>query len=467
MTRKTLCHFIYIIFLLCLVAVSWAQGNKAAPFNVPKAQNELQQMKDIFGTTIGFVRQSMLNTQTPASSALSAGMQGGFGISGLSRPSPISAYYLYGQGAVFIFALSNWNLPARTSGMSRGAGSRGSGSTGTQPASRESAEEIRAKNNSFLNKTRDLLIEAVANYGGALTTVKPDEYIALMLSSNYASDIGHGSGGVAAPQPDIISAKKSWITDYKSGELTLDSFKQKILQHKPSPSDTERSKEELRGMTVAFRTTTNAFAQYMQRTQLEKISVPPDRTLVLSSLQGILSINAYYLYGRGAVFVFSPSNWQILNIPKTSNTRNVSDIRGLTEKSASSGLDPQLPPMQSEQAIGEKDFQEMLKEQQDGAKQSQETQNATRDMTAAYFRETKGYLIDAVVNEGEYLTTVKPDEYITLVLMRDNSLPNMRGGDSGTSNCDIISIRKSWITDYKSGKLTIDAFKQKILQYEE
>jgi hypothetical protein len=41
------------------------------------------------------------------------------------------------------------------------------------------------------------------------------------------------------------------------------------------------------------------------------------------------------------------------------------------------------------------------------------------------------------------------------------------GGDRTSSHCELVSAQKSWITDYKAGKLTLDAFKQKVLQYSE
>jgi hypothetical protein len=47
------------------------------------------------------------------------------------------------------------------------------------------------------------------------------------------------------------------------------------------------------------------------------------------------------------------------------------------------------------------------------------------------------------------------------------SQPMRSGMNSGSSRYDTISVQKSWITDYKAGRLTVDAFKQKVLQYAE
>ena len=68
-------------------------------------------------------------------------------------------------------------------------------------------------------------------------------------------------------------------------------------------------------------------------------------------------------------------------------------------------------------------------------------------------------LIDTLANYGDSLTVVKPEEYINLVLMTDESTSLQK------KRLDIISARKSWITDYKAGRLTLDEFRQQVLQY--
>jgi hypothetical protein len=93
--------------------------------------------------------------------------------------------------------------------------------------SREDADVDREKFLKSLNEIKGYLIEALANYGDSLTTVKPNEYINLILSTdNFDTDFGRRK-----PQHDVISAQKSWITDYKAGRLSLEGFKQKVLQY--------------------------------------------------------------------------------------------------------------------------------------------------------------------------------------------------------------------------------------------
>jgi hypothetical protein len=90
-------------------------------------------------------------------------------------------------------------------------------------------EQRRQKFQATLEQLKVHLVEALANHGDSLTFVKPNEYINLVLST----DIGGAllAGGAAGPQRDIISIQKSVVSDYKAGRLTLEAFKQKVLQY--------------------------------------------------------------------------------------------------------------------------------------------------------------------------------------------------------------------------------------------
>ena len=92
---------------------------------------------------------------------------------------------------------------------------------------KEMQQKIQAQNEKIAKQQEDRrqklpaikesLIEAVANYGDTLTTVKIDEYINLVFDT---------SG-----QYEVVSIQKSWIKDYKAGKLTLDQFKAKAIQY--------------------------------------------------------------------------------------------------------------------------------------------------------------------------------------------------------------------------------------------
>jgi hypothetical protein len=93
----------------------------------------------------------------------------------------------------------------------------------------EMMEQRRQKFQEALTQLKVHLVEALANHGDSLTFVKPNEYINLVLST----DIGGAllAGGPAGPQRDIVSVQKSVVSDYKAGRLTLEAFKQKVLQY--------------------------------------------------------------------------------------------------------------------------------------------------------------------------------------------------------------------------------------------
>jgi len=76
----------------------------------------------------------------------------------------------------------------------------------------------------------------------------------------------------------------------------------------------------------------------------------------------------------------------------------------------------------------------------------------------------KVFLMEAMANHGDSLTVVKPGEYVNLVIIDGGT--HWFGDDSGDrAQREILSVQKSVITDYKTGKLTLDAFKQKVLNY--
>ena len=279
-------YFIVILIILGLGVLSWAQGTKDL-FDAKKSEAELEIMKGILSTTISYIAQN----QQKDAWRLNA--------------SNINAYYLVGQGAMFVIPTSTLRsiqltpflngqdirlnldlskLKEQTqaielfaqkqaaqlaqSGIGAGQGAGiGSGvgpgfaappappATPAPPAppapatppqvnreelrkkveeyqieikkNREEAAANQAKFLEGLKETRVFLIEALANYGDSLTTVKPGEYINLIL---YTDNLDRSFDRMKT-RHDVISAQKSWITDYKAGRISLENFKQKVLQY--------------------------------------------------------------------------------------------------------------------------------------------------------------------------------------------------------------------------------------------
>jgi F0F1-type ATP synthase membrane subunit b/b' len=112
----------------------------------------------------------------------------------------------------------------------------------------------------------------------------------------------------------------------------------------------------------------------------------------------------------------------------------------------------------------EETIRKRLAAAQEKVKKRQEVLEQRRQKFEQSLAQLKVHLIEALANHGDSLTTVKPNEYINLVLSTDMG-GALLGGGRGGSERDIISVQRSVVSDYKAGRLTLDAFKQKVLQY--
>ena len=300
-------HLISFLIVVCLGAFTWAQGTKTDLFDLKRSQQELEIMKGILSTTLNFVSQEIKKPATPAAASTEAPHPFAVYPQGLWSFSRISAYYLYGQGAVFVIPSSGWQLrnlaAASPEGYERAMEAYGQsvealsasmakaqadmevkaaiagvvggvpggmvgGVPGTPPAaapqaaqtpktptpppapkpqinqeqlrkaqervkkSQEDIEANRARLNAALAQIKVYLIEALANHGDSLTTVKANEYITLVIATGDSdSTLFLGNAASTGTHQEIISVQKSWITDYKTGKLSLDAFKQKVLQY--------------------------------------------------------------------------------------------------------------------------------------------------------------------------------------------------------------------------------------------
>jgi Skp family chaperone for outer membrane proteins len=93
------------------------------------------------------------------------------------------------------------------------------------------------------------------------------------------------------------------------------------------------------------------------------------------------------------------------------------------------------------------------------AEKNREEAQKKREKLLQSLADIKANLIETLANYGDSLTTVKSDEYINLVLnTEDPEAANKKRSDT-------ISAQKSWITDYKAGRLSLQDFRGKVLQY--
>jgi hypothetical protein len=130
---------------------------------------------------------------------------------------------------------------------------------------------------------------------------------------------------------------------------------------------------------------------------------------------------------------------------------------------------PQAPqPAPAPQPQREEDIRKKVEDLQRSLVKRREEEEAKRKQLLERLAQIKVYLIEALANHGDSLTHVKPNEYINVILTAeegDTRFFKLADSDSEASTREIMSVQKSVITDYKAGRLTLDAFKQKVLQY--
>jgi hypothetical protein len=133
---------------------------------------------------------------------------------------------------------------------------------------------------------------------------------------------------------------------------------------------------------------------------------------------------------------------------------------------------PAAPPSRQQKDASEgatareKRLQKRLAELQERAKSRSEEEEARQTKFRESLSQLKGFLIEAIAKHGDSLTVVKPGEYVNLVIVDEGNRWFGFGDDSGDrTQREILSVQKSTITDYKTGKLSLEAFKQKVLNY--
>lgn len=120
---------------------------------------------------------------------------------------------------------------------------------------------------------------------------------------------------------------------------------------------------------------------------------------------------------------------------------------------------PPKPPANAEE------MRKKLAEAQEKVKKRREEMEVRRQKLLQSLSEVKVFLIEALANHGDSLTTVRPNEYINIIFTTDEGFPIYHEESSSQSVRQVVSVQKSWITDYKAGRVTMEAFKQKALQY--
>lgn len=331
-------QIVTLLLIAALGLVSWAtaQSGSSAPFDVRKTQQELEIMRGILNTTLGFVasdlRSRKASTSNPELSVLG----------GSWWSSNISAFYLYGQGAVFIVPVSGLR-----------------GYSGRQFGSLNEIDEHALQNQMELEK----------------------QLLAAKESATITAEAQHAQAAAAQALADANSAIAAAVPGTGQGV----------------------GGGTGRGVAGGVSGGVGPGARISTIQQPSPTPVPPAPPAVKGS-------------------------------PAKSN---------------------------------QEEMRKRLFEAQEKFKQRREEAEKQQQKLMEAVAEAKSYLIEALANHGDSLTSVKPNEYINLILTTDEMSVFLPGSDEPRTRREVISVQKSVITDYKAGRLSLEAFKQRVLQYKE
>jgi len=296
---------------------------------------------------------------------------------------------------------------------------------------------------------------------------------------------------------------------------SLNSFEGAQVQ----PFDLRKCQQELEIMKGILRTTLGFASQELAAgLKSDKVETKPGAKRFTFGRTGDFNIGAFYLAGQGAVFTIPTSGVRDMmrarqgngvfalvgpdlkemglngewmgHLGNQLNELNVElkDNFGFDAVAAlAAGPKPPSPPVPPAAAVApgapapaprppqakdgpesvparEKQLRQKLAELQDRVKQRGEEEEARQAKFRESLSQLKIFLMEAMANHGDSLTVVKPGEYVNLVIVDDGN--RWFVDDSGDrAQREILSVQKSIITDYKTGKLSLDAFKQKVLNY--
>jgi hypothetical protein len=265
--------------------------------------------------------------------------------------------------------------------------------------------------------------------------------------------------------------------------------------NKPDLFDTAKSAQELEIMKGILGTTLSFVAQNLQKQEAAKASTKqvntPFGTYSTAVSWRSANINAFYLYGQGAVFIMPTSSLRISGFGSsgrgaggnldvyylaqerlTEATARDREVRAqVADAVRAATVPPQAakaptaPAPPAPVQLKEEELRKKVAEAQERVKKSREEIEANQAKFLAALEQIKVHLVEAIANHGDSMTTVKPNEYISLVIMTDDM--EFRSEIGQRNRQQVISVQKSLITEYKAGRLTLDALKQKILQYNE
>ncbi len=358
-----------ILLILGLGSLTWgaAQGTKQDLFDLKKSRQELEVMKGILSTTIGFVANEIQGRDSTTFEKMGTFFRyGGFG-------SDITSYYLYGQGATFVVPISSFRFASTRGGRLMAWSNEPKIATtfddGMNDALEQVQEQMEALNFEMAAKNEEMA-------AAARETAEAAQSLALEVASEFPNGIRAGVvGGVPG---GVVGGVGGGVIGGVPGGV---------------------------GTGVGVGTGSAK--------------------------------------GRGTGTIQATPTPQAPPSPPT----------------------PAVAPRPAKPQVDREEMRRRLEDAQVKVRKAREDVEARRKKLLESLTQVSGYLIEALANHGDSLTQVKPNEYINIIITTDEATPLL--GDSGESQSrrQVISVQKSSITDYKAGRITIDGFKQKVLQY--
>ena len=261
---------------------------------------------------------------------------------------------------------------------------------------------------------------------------------------------------------------------------------------KPELFDAKKAEQELEIMRGILNTTLSIVSK-----ELQSPTAASNRHEWVG-FRSFSNVGAFYLYGQGATFTVPVpgSRFALAGIEEEqiameaaqAQMEAAASILASTRESVAGGLGkatgsgsgqgssdapkavqppaPPPPPPAPPAPPKPVEVRKRVAEIQEQLSRRRETMEKQRQKQQELVAQMKGYLVEALANYGDSMSVVKPNEYINIVITTDSDLfLDREWTGSRPPAREIISVQKSTVSDYKAGRLTLDAFKSKVLQY--
>ncbi len=173
------------------------------------------------------------------------------------------------------------------------------------------------------------------------------------------------------------------------------------------------------------------------------------------------AVRGYYLHDQGAVF--------LVPLPGLPHAENLAVIYGSEVEYAEQAelLEDAVMMRRSEGSPDEeRRADERRKSRKRRKQEAEERLQTDRDRIAA----ARKQLIAALANHGDSMTLLTDEQYINLILTTGPRhawplLVDVAPSEPRVPEAQVISVKRSWIRDYKAGRISLAQLEAKVLRY--